>query len=74
MNISSKILLILLVMILFAGWFLFSLSNNKELTSNGEDTFQTWLWENRGMDLTVQVLLVFSGALGIAAILPDEDE
>jgi hypothetical protein len=36
-------------------------------------SFQSWLWDKRGLDLIVQVLLVFSGALGIAAILPDEE-
>jgi hypothetical protein len=32
--------------------------------------FRPWFWENRGLDLVVQVGLIFAGALGIAALLP----
>jgi hypothetical protein len=37
-----------------------------------ETGFREWLWGTRQFDLIVQVLLVFGGALGIAAILPFE--
>ena len=46
-----------------------------------EDTtagsFREWFWENRALDLLVQVGFIFAGALGIAALLPrgkEEDE
>jgi len=32
--------------------------------------FRPWFWENRSLDLAVQVCLIFVGALGIAALLP----
>ena len=31
--------------------------------------FRQWMWESRGLDLVVQVGLIFVGALGIAALL-----
>lgn len=34
------------------------------------DAFRAWLWEHRGLDLLVQVGLILTGALGVAAILP----
>lgn len=36
--------------------------------------FRNWLWERRGLDLLVQVALVFAGTLGVAAILPHSSE
>jgi len=39
-----------------------------------EADFRAWFWEHRTLDLAVQVVLIFAGALGIAAILPIEKE
>ena len=36
--------------------------------------FQDWLWARHGLDLLVQVALVFAGTLGVAAILPNISE
>jgi hypothetical protein len=36
--------------------------------------FRHWLWEKRGLDLAVQVGLIFVGSLGIAALLPRSRE
>jgi hypothetical protein len=36
--------------------------------------FRDWFWERRGFDLMTQVGLIFAGALGVAAILPGQDE
>lgn len=33
-------------------------------------SFREWFWENRALDLLVQVGFIFAGALGIAALLP----
>ncbi|HAF49053.1 MAG TPA: hypothetical protein DCL08_07430 [Anaerolineaceae bacterium] len=74
MSRSRKMMVILTILIIISGWALFMLLN-KGLDSEGITTsFQAWFWDQRGLDLIVQVLLVFSGALGIAAILPIEDE
>ncbi len=42
-----------------------------------EGSFRQWFWEGRGLDLAVQVGLIFASALGIAALLPrgrEDDE
>jgi len=39
-----------------------------------ESGFRLWLWEQRGLDLAVQMGLILSGALGIAALLPSEED
>ena len=35
-----------------------------------QPTFRLWFWEERGLDIAVQVGLLFVGTLGIAALLP----
>jgi len=67
-------MVILTLFIIISGWALFILLNKGLDTGGGTTSFQAWFWDQRGLDLIVQVLLVFSGALGIAAILPIEDE
>ena len=61
----------ILFILLGAGLLLFRLSNQDTLQS-AEAGFREWLWETRQFDVIVQILIVFSGALGIAAILPYE--
>jgi hypothetical protein len=57
--------------LLGAGLFLFrTLNPNPAMPA--ESGFREWLWGTRQFDLIVQALLVFGGALGIAAILPFE--
>lgn len=36
----------------------------------GAESFRTWYWSQRSIDLAVQVGLIFAGALGVAAVLP----
>jgi multisubunit Na+/H+ antiporter MnhB subunit len=71
---ATKILGLLVIFLLIAGWALFVLLNFEGSRLESTSDFQAWFWERRGLDLVVQVLLVFSGALGIAAILPEEDD
>jgi len=37
-------------------------------------SFREWFWEHRSLDLVVQVGLIFTGALGVAALLPRDTE
>jgi len=71
---NRLILLAAVIFILLIGWILFIILNQDYSYQPAEADFRTWFWEKRGLDLMVQVLLVFAGALGIAAILPAEDE
>ena len=57
--------------LLTAGLLIFRFLNQSPQLKTEMD-FRGWLWESRQLDLIVQVLLVFGGALGIAAILPFE--
>ena len=67
--------IIAIMVLLTVGWLLFGVINqDMPVVDDADDDFRTWFWEKRGLDLVVQVILVFAGALGIAAILPVEDE
>lgn len=71
---STNILIITVIFLLIMGWVLFMLINPEEMKLAPGSDLQIWYWERRGLDLIVQVLLVFAGALGIAAILPMEED
>jgi len=65
--------LLIVCIFLLLGWGLFQWLNPGEGLAPADPGFRTWFWEQRALDLAVQVALVFAGALGIAAILPLED-
>lgn len=71
---NTIILIIAVLVLLTGGWLLFKALNGSAPAAGAEDGFRAWFWEKRGLDIIVQVILVFAGALGIAAILPVEDE
>lgn len=63
----------LAVLLMAAGWFV----GQRALTPQVQEPasgFREWLWEIRSLDLAVQTCIVFVGALGIAALLPRNDE
>ena len=65
----------LALLLLVGGWW----ASHRLLVSTPADleeveTFREWLWGTRSLDLAVQVGIVFVGALGIAALLPREDD
>ncbi|MBG0770695.1 MAG: hypothetical protein H0S82_03255 [Anaerolineaceae bacterium] len=66
--------LLIVFVLLSAGLLLFRVNNSPGQTPVSEENvgFRAWFWEKRSLDLVVHVLLVFGGALGIAAILPIE--
>ncbi|MFU8826944.1 MAG: hypothetical protein ACNA70_05565 [Brevefilum sp.] len=71
---SNFIIVMGVVVLLVVGLFLFRALNSPIPTSSAEEGFRAWFWEKRSLDLLVQVILVFAGALGIAALLPGEDQ
>jgi hypothetical protein len=38
-----------------------------------ESTFRSVLWEQRGLDVIVQVVLMFTGAIGVVGLLSDAE-
>jgi len=74
MNRRTIFTILVIIVLLSVGWFLFRFMNSDVLMTVEEEGFRAWLWQKRGLDLVVQIVLVFAGALGITAILPVEDE
>jgi len=71
---NTIILLAAVFSLLLIGWILYQTINQDVPFQPNDKDFRSWFWEKRGLDLIVQVILVFAGALGISAILPIEDE
>ncbi len=68
-------LIVAVVVLLFAGWAFARLRSTSEVRAEmPADSFRAWFWERRSIDLAVQIGLLFVGALGITALLPDRDE
>jgi hypothetical protein len=75
MNKRTRSAIIAILVLLTVGWLLFgALNQDAPVVDESDEDFRAWFWEKRGLDLVVQVILVFAGALGISAILPVEDE
>jgi hypothetical protein len=68
--------LFLVVALLAGGWLMARAFGGGEalVAEPAEADFREWLWSRRALDLMVQIGLILAGALGVAAILPDERE
>lgn len=67
--------IVIAVLLLLAGWLIeqWALARSDVIAAPG-DAFRAWFWERRGLDLAVQIGLLFVGALAITALLPEKDE
>ena len=63
---AGAAVLLLTLGLLVGSWFL-TPPDNADADAR---PFRQWFWENRSLDLLVQVGLILTGALGIAALLP----
>lgn len=73
MNKRSWVIYFAFVFILISlGWFAFRWLNPTLIVE--ADGFQDYLWTYRSLDIITQLLLMFAGALGIAALLPNEED
>ena len=63
----------LLVTGMLVGWY-FSTAPEDTTSTAASNVFREWFWEQRSLDLMVQVTLIFVGALGVAAVLPKHEE
>lgn len=71
--------LLLLALVLLGGWYLgrgilHEAGGGKPESADTPLDFRTWFWTQRSFDLAVQVGLIFAGALGVAAVLPRQQE
>jgi len=64
---------ILLIVGLLVGWYFNAAPEGASDTATS-NIFREWFWEQRSLDLLVQVALIFVGALGVAAVLPKHGE
>ena len=66
-----RVLIICLVtaFVLLLGWFSFPPSTAKPMQS--ESSLTTVLWEERGLDVITQIVLIFAGVLGLLGLLAE---
>lgn len=67
----GAVILLLVTGLLIGRWFS-PPADAADVMRGGPSTMpiRQWFWDNRSLDLLVQVGLIFAGALGIAALLP----
>jgi hypothetical protein len=56
--------------VLLLGWMVLAPLSGQSLTG-AEPGFATVLWNDRLLDVTLQVLLIFAGVLGVLGLLSD---
>jgi hypothetical protein len=82
---TQRVILAVLILLLLGGGLLvgrhfdrtWALEHNPATLADPQaepGVFRDWMWERHGLDLLVQVALVFAGTLGVAAILPSIGE
>ena len=74
---NERVMIFLLALFILSAGLLFGrwLGTTPTPTDlSAAESFRTWFWSHRSLDLGVQVCLIFAGALGVAAILPAPDE
>ena len=65
------LVIILLVASYLLGQRILGPDAKESIAASAEQpTFRLWFWEERGLDIAIQVGLLFVGTLGIAALLP----
>jgi len=60
-----------LALIGLVGWFVLPVPEAS--TAVAEPSFSVMLWENRGLDMLVQIGLIFAGVMGILGILAEKE-
>lgn len=58
-----------LALIFLIGWYLYPLPLESELAIQTD--FRHMLWQQRGLDVIVQIVLVFSGVMGLLGLLSE---
>jgi uncharacterized MnhB-related membrane protein len=66
-----SVLGMLVLFVLLLGWYLLPASVNPLPVKAAEGSLTDMLWQNRGLDVLVQVVLIFSGVLGLLGLLAE---
>lgn len=66
MFIAMSILFVILL-----GWFILPASINPIVADTAQGSLNEVLWQSRGLDVLVQVILIFSGVLGLLGLLAE---
>jgi NADH:ubiquinone oxidoreductase subunit 6 (subunit J) len=67
----SLIAILIAFFILLMGWFIMPISGTLPLSAITNPPLAEVLWQERGLDLIVQVVLIFSGVLGLLGLLAE---
>ena len=67
-------IVLMAVGLLFGRWLVATTPATVNDIEGSAPAFRNWLWRQRSLDLLTQVSLIFAGALGVAALLPDQEE
>ena len=62
---------ITVLFVLLLGWFIWPVSVVPSIPAVAEPPLSVLLWQTRGLDLMVQVVLIFSGVLGLLGLLAE---
>ncbi len=60
-----------ILFVFLLGWFILPASVNPFAVAGTEGTLNDVLWNQRGLDVLVQVVLIFSGVLGLLGLLAE---
>lgn len=58
-----------LAVVLLMGWFILPLTDSRSPVAI--QSFSTILWEQRGLDVLAQIVLIFSGVIGLLGLLSE---
>lgn len=58
-----------LAVVLLMGWFILPLTDSRSPVAM--QSFTTVLWEQRGLDVLAQIVLIFSGVIGLLGLLSE---
>ena len=62
---------LLLLFVLLLGWYILPTPVTPTLPASVEASLTDILWQQRGLDVLVQVVLIFSGVLGLLGLLAE---
>lgn len=71
---SIVVIALVTIGLLNGRWLVGDIATGDVSEQSADTAFRGWFWEHRTLDLVTQVGLIFAGALGVAAILPGNED